>query len=238
MQSSDDLQKKYRNILEAGHGKGHNDANIPEDQLVTQTITVNTANQTKLEFLPNKEVTGREVKMPGGVVVNTAGAATKGASLGSFNIRSDNGKFKLEINNGIISLFGPNKNGEEKLTAQINPSGVTLLSDENIRNDREAFTLPTANAPGTDRAREYFKSSNTKYREALKRKSNEGGFVPKLLDDGMIRAALSPYGGGLIFRQNGTFGTDFKSNGDIFRYPETIGSKATNQFRDPKKVVL
>ncbi len=54
----------------------------------------------------------------------------------------------------------------------------------------------------------------------------------------MIRAALSPYGGGLIFRQNGTFGTDFKSNGDIFRYPETIGAKATNQFSDPKQVIL
>jgi hypothetical protein len=140
MQSSEALQERYKNILEAGHGKGHSDDKIPESQLVTQTITVNTANQTKLEFSPNKEVAGKEVKMPGGVVVHTAGAATKGNSSETFNLRSDNRQFRLEINNGIISLFGPNKDGKEKLTAQINPSGVALLFDENNKNNRTAFS--------------------------------------------------------------------------------------------------
>lgn len=239
MLSDQDLQEKYEDIIKAGFGKNHNDANIPESQLVTQTIAVNTANQTKLEFLPNKEVTGKEVKMPGGVVVHAAGASSKGNSSETFNLRSDNGKFKLEINNGIISLFGPNKDGQEKLTAQINPSGVILLFDENNKNNRTAFTLPTANRPGTFRAQEHFASSNHKYQQALNRKTKKEGFVPQnVTNDGMIRAALSPYGGGLIFRPNGTFGTDFHPNGDIFRYPETIGHKATNQFSDPTKVIL
>lgn len=222
MLSDQDLQEKYEDIIKAGFGKNHNDANIPESQLVTQTIAVNTANQTKLEFLPNKEVTGKEVKMPGGVVVHAAGASSKGNSSETFNLRSDNGKFKLEINNGIISLFGPNKDGQEKLTAQINPSGVILLFDENNKNNRTAFTLPTANRPETFRAQEHFASSNHKYKQALNRKTKKEGFVPQnVTNDGMIRAALSPYGGGLIFRPNGTFGTDFHPNGDIFRsdYP-------------------
>ncbi|MFM7458097.1 MAG: hypothetical protein ACKO3R_05500 [bacterium] len=175
MQLSEDLQTKYKNILEAGHGKGHNDANIPESQLVTQRITVNTENPTELEFLPNKGVPGKEVKMPGGVVVHTAGATAKGTSPSSFNLRSSSEKFRLEINNGIISLFGVNKDGEEKLTAQINPSGVTLLFDENIKNNRTAFTLPTANAPRTDRAREHFNSSsaNTILENSFESKQSE-----------------------------------------------------------------
>jgi hypothetical protein len=239
MLSNEDLQEKYKDIMEAGFGKNHDDANIPENQLVTQTITVNTANQTKLEFFPNKEVTGKEVKMPGGVVVYAAGAATKGASDQTLHLKSENGKFRLEINNGIISLFGPNKEGQEKLTAQINPSGVTLLFDENNTNTRTAFTLPTTNLPGTDRARQHFASSNHKYQQALKKKTNEGGFVPQnITNDGMIRAALSPFGGGLIFRPNGTFGTKFDPNGDIFRYPETVDTNHSNQFSDQKKLIL
>jgi hypothetical protein len=236
MLSDQDLQEKYQGLMQAGFGKNHNDADIPESQLVTQTITVNTADKTKLEFLPNKEVTGKEVKMPGGVVVHTAGAAPKGNPYETFSLRSDNGRFKLEINNGIISLFGPNKEGQEKLTAQINPSGVTLLFDENNKNTRPTFTLPTANRPGTFRAQEHFASSSRKFKQAL---SGKKGFVPQnIRNDGMIRAALSPYGGALIFRPNGTFGTDFHPNGDILRYPEAIGPKSTNQFSNPKKVIL
>lgn len=236
MLSYKDLQEKYQGIMQAGFGKNHNDADIPESQLVTQTITVNTADKTKLEFLPNREVTGKELKMPGGVVVHTAGAAPKGNPYETFSLRSDNGRFKLEINNGIISLFGPNKEGQEKLTAQVNPSGVTLLFDENNRNTRPAFTLPTANRPETFRAQEHFASSNRKFTQALRRKE---GFVPQnIRNDGMIRAALSPYGGALIFRPNGTFGTDFHPNGDTFRYPETIGSMASNQLSNSTKVVL
>jgi hypothetical protein len=236
MLSDKDLQEKYQDIMQAGFGKNHNDADIPESQLVTQTITVNTENPTKLEFLPNQEVPGKEVKMPGGVVVHTAGAAPKGKPYETFSLRSDNGTFKLEINNGIISLFGPNKEGQEKLTAQVNPSGVTLLFDENNRNTRPAFTLPTANRPETLRAQEYFASSKRKFQAALSRRE---GFVPQnIRNDGMIRAALSPYGGALIFRPNGTFGTDFHPNGDTFRYPETIGSMASNQLSNSTKVVL
>jgi hypothetical protein len=236
MLSYKDLQEKYQDIMQAGFGKNHNDADIPESQLVTQTITVNTENPTKLEFLPNQEVPGKEVKMPGGVVVHTAGAAPKGKPYETFSLRSDNGTFKLEINNGIISLFGPNKEGQEKLTAQVNPSGVTLLFDENNKNTRKAFTMPTANRPETFRAQEHFASSSHKFKQALSRRE---GFVPQnIRNDGMIRAALSPYGGALIFRPNGTFGTDFHPNGDTFRYPETIGSMASNQLSNSTKVVL
>jgi hypothetical protein len=206
-----------------------------------QTIAVNTANQTKLEFLPNKEVTGKEVKMPGGVVVHAAGASSKGDSSETFNLKSDSGQFRLEINNGIISLFGPNKEGQEKLTAQMNPSGVALLFDENNKNTRKAFTMPTANRPETFRAQKHFdvsSSSKRKFQTALNRREREG-FVPlNITNDGMMRAVLSPLGGALIFRPNGTFGTDFQPNGDILRYPEAIGPKPTNQFSDPKKVIL